>query len=30
YYHAILPLKNGPLPAGMSDEVRVNLTFRKV
>ncbi|MCA6997576.1 DNA oxidative demethylase AlkB [Dickeya solani] len=30
YYHAILPLKNGPLPAGMSDEVRFNLTFRKV
>ncbi|QDX31171.1 DNA oxidative demethylase AlkB [Dickeya poaceiphila] len=30
YYHAILPLKRGPLPAGMSDEVRFNLTFRKV
>ncbi|WPD77349.1 DNA oxidative demethylase AlkB [Dickeya fangzhongdai] len=30
YYHAILPLRNGPLPAGMSDEVRFNLTFRKV
>ncbi|MEI7189131.1 DNA oxidative demethylase AlkB [Dickeya dianthicola] len=29
YYHAILPLKNGPLPAGMSDAVRFNLTFRK-
>ncbi|MBX9446537.1 DNA oxidative demethylase AlkB [Dickeya chrysanthemi] len=29
-YHAILPLKRGPLPMGMSDEVRLNLTFRKV
>ncbi|WP_033570325.1 DNA oxidative demethylase AlkB [Dickeya undicola] len=30
YYHTILPLRNGPLPTGMSDEVRFNLTFRKV
>ncbi|MCO7261630.1 DNA oxidative demethylase AlkB [Dickeya zeae] len=29
-YHAILPLKRGPLPMGMSDEVRLNLTFRCV
>ncbi|ACS86946.1 DNA oxidative demethylase AlkB [Musicola paradisiaca] len=29
-YHAILPLKRGPLPTGMSDDVRFNLTFRKV
>ncbi|OSM94213.1 DNA oxidative demethylase AlkB [Lonsdalea populi] len=30
FYHAIQPLKPGPLPSGMPGEYRFNLTFRKV